>query len=151
MTTSRMDNDDLRRDPPQSLRGCSAKANAILAGDCPLPAPSKMWRDAARRCGRGAWLKVVGELSLAAVLLDWRRPVVDLESEGQPGLDPGPRSRTSICHKTGPAAGLVLSGALIAGAPEPYSIDALGRFARASAPGVPDHRLTLPRISDRQQ
>jgi len=123
-----MDNDDLRRGRPTNHK-VFGEANAILAGDALLTRAFEMVARRSPAVPAERLLKVVGELSLAAGapgLVGGQ--VVDLESEGQP-VDLGTLEYIHL-HKTGALLrASVLSGALIAGAPEPL-LDALGRFAR---------------------
>lgn len=123
-----MDNDDLRRGRPTNHK-VYGEANAILAGDALLTRAFEMVALRSPGVPAAQLLAVVGELSLAAGapgLVGGQ--VVDLECEGkQVDLD---TLEYIHLHKTGALLrACVLTGALIAGAPEPL-LEALRTYAR---------------------
>jgi len=123
-----MDNDDLRRGRPTSHK-VFGEAKAILAGDALLTRAFEMVALRSPGVPAERLLRVVGELSLASGapgLVGGQ--VVDLESEGR-SVDLETLEYIHL-HKTGALLrACVISGALIAGAPEPL-LEALGTYAR---------------------
>jgi geranylgeranyl diphosphate synthase type II len=123
-----MDNDDLRRGQPTNHK-VFGEANAILAGDALLTRAFEMVALRSPGVPPERLLRVVGELALASGapgLVGGQ--VVDLESEGQ-SVDLDTLEYIHL-HKTGALLrACVISGALIAGAPDPL-LDALGIYAR---------------------
>jgi geranylgeranyl diphosphate synthase type II len=123
-----MDNDDLRRGRPTNHK-VYGEANAILAGDALLTRAFEMVALRSPGVPAERLLAVVGELSLASGapgLVGGQ--VVDLESEGK-DVDLDTLEYIHL-HKTGALLrACVLSGALIAGAPEAL-LDALRIYAR---------------------
>ena len=123
-----MDNDDLRRGRPTSHK-VFGEANAILAGDALLTRAFEMVALRSPHVPAERLLAVVAELSLAAGapgLVGGQ--VVDLECEGLP-VDLDTLEYIHL-HKTGALLrASVLSGALLAGAPEPL-LTALRTYAR---------------------
>jgi geranylgeranyl diphosphate synthase type II len=123
-----MDNDDLRRGRPTSHK-VFGEANAILAGDALLTRAFEMVALRSPGVPPERLLRVVGELALASGapgLVGGQ--VVDLECEGQ-SVDLDTLEYIHL-HKTGALLrACVISGALIAGAPEPL-LKALGVYAR---------------------
>ncbi|MFM7268667.1 MAG: geranylgeranyl diphosphate synthase CrtE [Cyanobium sp.] len=123
-----MDNDDLRRGRPTSHK-VFGEANAILAGDALLTRAFEMVALRSPGVPAERLLRVVGELSLASGapgLVGGQ--VVDLECEGR-SVDLETLEYIHL-HKTGALLrACVISGALIAGAPDPL-LGALGTYAR---------------------
>jgi geranylgeranyl diphosphate synthase type II len=123
-----MDNDDLRRGRPTSHK-VFGEANAILAGDALLTRAFEMVALRSPGVPPERLLQVVGELALASGapgLVGGQ--VVDLECEGQ-SVDLDTLEYIHL-HKTGALLrACVISGALIAGAPDPL-LQALGVYAR---------------------
>jgi geranylgeranyl diphosphate synthase type II len=123
-----MDNDDLRRGRPTSHK-VFGEANAILAGDALLTRAFEMVALRSPGVAPDRLLRVVGELALASGapgLVGGQ--VVDLECEGR-SVDLDTLEYIHL-HKTGALLrACVISGALIAGAPEPL-LEALGIYAR---------------------
>jgi geranylgeranyl diphosphate synthase type II len=123
-----MDNDDLRRGRPTNHK-VYGEATAILAGDALLTRAFEMVALRSPGVPPERLLSVVGELSLASGapgLVGGQ--VVDLESEGK-DVDLATLEYIHL-HKTGALLrACVISGALIAGAPEPL-LDALRTYAR---------------------
>ncbi len=123
-----MDNDDLRRGRPTSHK-MFGEANAILAGDALLTRAFEMVALRSPGVPPERLLQVVAELSLASGapgLVGGQ--VVDLECEGKP-VDLDTLEYIHL-HKTGALLrASVLSGALVAGAPEPL-LEALRTYAR---------------------
>ena len=123
-----MDNDDLRRGRPTNHK-VYGEANAILAGDALLTRAFEMVALRSPGVPAERLLAVVAELSLASGapgLVGGQ--VVDLESEGKP-VDLDTLEYIHL-HKTGALLrACVVSGALVAGAPEPL-LDALRTYAR---------------------
>jgi geranylgeranyl diphosphate synthase type II len=123
-----MDNDDLRRGQPTNHK-VFGEANAILAGDALLTRAFEMVALRSPGVPPERLLRVVGELALASGapgLVGGQ--VVDLECEGQ-SVDLDTLEYIHL-HKTGALLrACVISGALIAGAPESL-LDALGIYAR---------------------
>jgi geranylgeranyl diphosphate synthase type II len=113
-----MDNDDLRRGRPTNHK-VYGDAQAILAGDALLTRAFEMVALRSPGVPAERLLQVVGELSLAAGapgLVGGQ--VVDLESEGK-DVDLATLEYIHL-HKTGALLqACVLTGAMIAGAPEP--------------------------------
>jgi len=123
-----MDNDDLRRGRPTNHK-IFGEANAILAGDALLTRAFEMVALRSPGVPPERLLQVVAELSLASGapgLVGGQ--VVDLECEGKPvDLD---TLEFIHLHKTGALLrASVLTGALVAGAPEPL-LEALRTYAR---------------------
>ena len=125
-----MDNDDLRRGRPTNHK-VFGEANAILAGDALLTRAFEMVALRSHGVPAERLLAVVGDLSLASGapgLVGGQ--VVDLECEGQ-SVDLQTLEYIHT-HKTGALLqACVLSGALIAGAP-----DALLQALRVYARGI---------------
>jgi geranylgeranyl diphosphate synthase type II len=123
-----MDNDDLRRGRPTNHK-VYGEAAAILAGDALLTRAFEMVALRSPGVPPARLLQVVGELSLASGapgLVGGQ--VVDLESEGRE-VDLDTLEYIHL-HKTGALLrACVISGALVAGAPEPL-LQALGTYAR---------------------
>jgi geranylgeranyl diphosphate synthase type II len=123
-----MDNDDLRRGRPTNHK-MFGEANAILAGDALLTRAFEMVALRSPGVPPERLLQVVAELSLASGapgLVGGQ--VVDLECEGKP-VDLDTLEYIHL-HKTGALLrASVLTGALVAGAPEPL-LDALRTYAR---------------------
>jgi len=123
-----MDNDDLRRGMPTNHK-VYGEANAILAGDALLTRAFEMVALRSPGVPAEQLLKVVGELSLASGapgLVGGQ--VVDLECEGK-DVDLETLEYIHL-HKTGALLrSCVLTGALIAGAPEAL-LEALRTYAR---------------------
>ena len=123
-----MDNDDLRRGRPTNHK-VYGEAKAILAGDALLTRAFEMVALRSPGVPPQQLLAVVGELSLASGapgLVGGQ--VVDLECEGKP-VDLDTLEYIHL-HKTGALLrASVLTGALVAGAPEPL-LDALRTYAR---------------------
>jgi geranylgeranyl diphosphate synthase type II len=123
-----MDNDDLRRGRPTNHK-VYGEANAILAGDALLTRAFEMVALRSPGVPAERLLAVVAELSLASGapgLVGGQ--VVDLESEGKP-VDLDTLEYIHL-HKTGALLrACVVSGALVAGAPEPL-LEALRTYAR---------------------
>lgn len=123
-----MDNDDLRRGRPTNHK-VYGEAQAILAGDALLTRAFEMVALRSPGVPPERLLSVVGELSLAAGapgLVGGQ--VVDLESEGK-DVDLNTLEYIHL-HKTGALLqACVLTGALIAGAPDPL-LEALRTYSR---------------------
>jgi geranylgeranyl diphosphate synthase type II len=123
-----MDNDDLRRGRPTNHK-VYGEANAILAGDALLTRAFEMVALRSPGVPAERLLAVVAELSLASGapgLVGGQ--VVDLECEGK-AVDLDTLEYIHL-HKTGALLrACVVSGALVAGAPEPL-LQALRTYAR---------------------